>query len=472
MKKTNYTKTEKRFSFSTFTRCFSLALIFGALSSTGLKAQTQVFLDQFNAGLTATAAIALPSTEGTPAISHKSGTGSVGSFSYSYKNSTDMILQIGANAATGSSFIYFDNSGFSTPYSASAGLKATGSLITWYINLKTYNTHATNYRSVVVLGCSNSDFNNASATGYAVYCSKSTAGKVSLARFSGGVLGASVTDVIAESTSYTANNYLSIKVTYDPNTDNWSLYVRNDGTAAFALPWTGTLTQQGSTVVDATYTAAADNLKYSGYYFKHSNGATSSYKTFFDNFKVAVDVPVTFTTGWPVADSPTSNSFTVKTKTNVPATTYYVVMAKDAAAPTTAQVKAGNDNLDATALASGSIASAAGETEYTSAAGGALTSSTDYDVYFVAQDAGGGNLQASPVKVTVSTTFATAVDFVNSDLNAYVSNGKLVIYGGDVYNTVGMKVASVKTSQKTELSLRPGIYVVKSNAGTQKVMIK
>jgi hypothetical protein len=44
---------------------------------------------------------------------------------------------------------------------------------------------------------------------------------------------------------------------------------------------------------------------------------------------------------------------------------------------------------------------------------------------------------------------------------------------GDVYNSVGKKVASVKSSNdKTAISLRPGIYIVKSDFGSKKVLIK
>jgi hypothetical protein len=54
-------------------------------------------------------------------------------------------------------------------------------------------------------------------------------------------------------------NYLSIKVTYNPNTDQWELFVRNDGASAFADPTTGTLVSQG-TAVNTTYVGTALTL--------------------------------------------------------------------------------------------------------------------------------------------------------------------------------------------------------------------
>lgn len=68
----------------------------------------------------------------------------------------------------------------------------------------------------------------------------------------------------------------------------------------------------------------------------------------------------------------------------------------------------------------------------------------------------------------------TAVSNTYTDKSVFVENGKLVINGSaEVYNTVGLKVASIKIGNgETALTLRPGIYIVKTNFGTQKVMIK
>lgn len=129
------------------------------------------------------------------------------------------------------------------------------------------------------------------------------------------------------------------------------------------------------------------------------------------------DVSVSFTTGTPPADttppvfasgSPstsgvTTSGFTLSSTINEVGTTYYVVLPSGAAAPTAAQVKAGQ-NASGTAVAAnlrGSIINATANTAATAAVSG-LSGSTAYDVYVVAED-GVPNLQTTPVKVTVTT---------------------------------------------------------------------
>ena len=253
-----------------------------------MKAQTTVFTDDFNRGATTyTSGLAY----GTPAATYITGNGSNGAITYRLWAAPDYCLQIASSGTSGSTFTYFDNSVFTFPYSAAAGLTASSGVITWYFNLRNYG-NSVNYKSVVVLGASNSDFNL--GNGYAVYYNRNTALKFSLAKFTGGVFG-TTTDVIPELTttdltSATNQDFCSVMVTYDPSTNNWSLYVRDDvGAAAPVLPWTtttNTFNQHGSTVSDASYTTATDNLKYSGFFYKHGATGSTSYKASFDNFKV------------------------------------------------------------------------------------------------------------------------------------------------------------------------------------------
>jgi uncharacterized repeat protein (TIGR02543 family) len=114
----------------------------------------------------------------------------------------------------------------------------------------------------------------------------------------------------------------------------------------------------------------------------------------------------TNTSGWPKADTATSDGFTVRAKINEAGTAYYVVVADGATAPSVAQVKAGQNSGGSAALKSGSITLSA-NTEGTAAVTG-LSASTAYDVYVVAQDdESTPNVQASVTKVDISTTTAT-----------------------------------------------------------------
>src|SRR5690606_37294647 len=74
------------------------------------------------------------------------------------------------------------------------------------------------------------------------------------------------------------------KVTYDPTTNSWSLFFRNDGTTAFADPATGSLTQAGTSTVDNTYTGTA--MSAFGFYNRKTTSTSTAMS--FDNFKVTV----------------------------------------------------------------------------------------------------------------------------------------------------------------------------------------
>jgi hypothetical protein len=247
-------------------------------------APTTVFVDDFNRS-----AYTSPQSGGTPTATYTTGTGSNGAITMRLWTGSDYGLQIAGTGAAGNTFTYLDNTVFGSPYSASSGLHNNSGLIQWCFNVRNYGS-PTNYKPVMILAASSNDFN--SGTGYAVYYGKTTTRRFSLVKFSGGVQG-TVTDIIPELgtddiAGTTNQDYASVVVTYDPSIDNWSMYVRDDGASVFTLPWTGTLTQHGSTISDNTYTSSSYNLMYSGFYYRHSTGVAATYKVIFDNFKVLV----------------------------------------------------------------------------------------------------------------------------------------------------------------------------------------
>jgi len=126
--------------------------------------------------------------------------------------------------------------------------------------------------------------------------------------------------------------------------------------------------------------------------------------TTYDNFEFVGGggdtTPPNWIATWPQVDGVTATGGTARAQIDEDGTAYYVVLADGAAAPSSAQVEAGNDAGDSPALQSGSIALTA-TTEGTDAISG-LTENTAYDVYFVAKD-GVPNLQASPVPVEITT---------------------------------------------------------------------
>ena len=140
---------------------------------------------------------------------------------------------------------------------------------------------------------------------------------------------------------------------------------------------------------------------------------------------------------YPQVTDATDTGATARASINENGTAYFVVLADGATAPSSAQVKAGNDASDSPAIDSGSMALTA-NTENTEAITG-LSASTAYDVYFVAEDdEGTPNLQAAPVLVEFSTssssnpyeTWATGGDLFGDDENEDgVPNGLAFLLG-------------------------------------------
>ncbi|MCX7002905.1 MAG: hypothetical protein NTV22_06480 [bacterium] len=110
--------------------------------------------------------------------------------------------------------------------------------------------------------------------------------------------------------------------------------------------------------------------------------------------------PPNWISGWPAVALPTLTGFTVRAEIDEPGAAFYVVLADGAAAPSAAQVRAGQDATGGVALSTGTIALAAAS-EGTAVVGN-LFAVTPYDVYFVAEDRA-SNLQATPVKVDAAT---------------------------------------------------------------------
>jgi endonuclease/exonuclease/phosphatase family metal-dependent hydrolase len=120
--------------------------------------------------------------------------------------------------------------------------------------------------------------------------------------------------------------------------------------------------------------------------------------------------PPMFNFVYPEVDS-TATTLTVRTKLNEAGKTYFVVLPFDAVAPSSAQVKSGQ-NGSGVAVASnlaGTINVTSASTEFTALVSG-LTPSTWYDVYMVAED-NVPNLQPSPTSIRISTADQFLEDF-------------------------------------------------------------
>ncbi|HEX8522689.1 MAG TPA: PEP-CTERM sorting domain-containing protein [Tepidisphaeraceae bacterium] len=183
----------------------------------------------------------------------------------------------------------------------------TGNILTWTLNMQQIRsnpsgTAAGNYGSAYVLGATASNFGS-TGSGYAVVIGNGGTGvldPVRLVKFTNGVasIGTSANtsafQIVGSGTDNVGTDYMSVKVTYDPSSNNWTLYTRDDGTA-FVPPTSGGAFQTVGSAPDTTATTTP--LTYSGAYWAYST--TPGQTARFDNFQLDVSASGASTAATP-----------------------------------------------------------------------------------------------------------------------------------------------------------------------------
>jgi hypothetical protein len=189
-------------------------------------------------------------------------------------NITSNRLQLGSGTA-GRDWVCQD---VSAKYTTN-GITDNTLVLTWAFNFRSSRPapsgfDASNYGIAFILGKTTNDVTL--GNGYAVVIGQSgSPDPIRLSRFTGGPdLNSNFTDIISGG-NY-ATEYMSIKVTFDPSTDTWSLYAESNAAAFPQADPRNTTTQIGSSTVNSTYTSAGNNLLYMGCFWNHSTGATEN----------------------------------------------------------------------------------------------------------------------------------------------------------------------------------------------------
>jgi endonuclease/exonuclease/phosphatase family metal-dependent hydrolase len=131
--------------------------------------------------------------------------------------------------------------------------------------------------------------------------------------------------------------------------------------------------------------------------------------------------PPAFTNTFPIINAISATSFTVRTNLDELGKTYFVVLPAGAAAPSSSQVKLGQNGSGVAVVANltGTINVTTAAIEFTLQVSG-LSPATGYDVYIVAED-NVPNLQTSPTKISVVTSAQYLEDFNACDGTASFS---------------------------------------------------
>ncbi|MBI5542136.1 MAG: fibronectin type III domain-containing protein [Bacteroidia bacterium] len=255
-----------------------------------IKAQTTtVFSDNFNTSM----GTGYTTSQGTIGSS-TSWLMKTASSSFEAKIDGGILNLKTSGTGSGAIYAYTNTSSFSAPYTTQ--LNSNIGVVTWTFNMRQIRTDPSgmssgSYGAAVILASSTSNVLSSTGSsggiGYAVYFGTSgSTDPIYLARYSNGIRSGTITPIITSNTSGLTDfgaDYLSVKVTYNPSSNSWELFLRNDGSTAFSDPSSGTLISQG-TATNNTYTGTS--LGFMGAVWNGSS--TANQTAFFDNFKVTV----------------------------------------------------------------------------------------------------------------------------------------------------------------------------------------
>lgn len=233
-------------------------------------------------------------------------------------STTGNFLTIGSGGTgpvNGAAYVTGSTSTYASPYTAT--LSSNTGVVTWTTNFRWNRASSNNpavpvtsgaYGSAIVLAGSSATLTG--GNGYAIiYGSSGTPDPIRLVAYTGGVIGGTLTDICTSATNDLANtnNYASIRVTYNPATNAWSLFVRDDGTSAWADPISGVTAQKGSTTTNSTYTGSSLTT----FGFVHTFATGTNVGSQFDNFNVQVSPATTPILTTPTATVTSSTSATL-----------------------------------------------------------------------------------------------------------------------------------------------------------------
>lgn len=179
---------------------------------------------------------------------------------------------------------------FGTPYNTT--LNANTGVITWTFNMRQIQADPGGFNAgsygVGFILAGQTAVDNITGNGYAVVLGESGAfDTIRLVSYDTGLNGNTGLTTIIKANADVGAEYFSIKVTYNPcNNNQWQLFVRSDGTTAFADPLTGSIPLMG-TANNNVYTNTP--LDMMAAYWQGSSAANRT--AFFDNVTVSINNP-------------------------------------------------------------------------------------------------------------------------------------------------------------------------------------
>jgi hypothetical protein len=272
--------------------------------------QTTIVTDDFNR-------TAL-SPGGTPSLTYTSSLTGIATSGTVVTTAPDYRLQIQNGIVAGTAGKSYSMTVMPTVSNYNSTLQSNTQLVTWSFNMRHNRSSgstmsgfgAGQWGIATILACDNANPTAATAKGYAVIMGGTNNVSTStydLVSFSNGLnVNTNIVSIITGITLASFKNVASIKVTYNPLTNKWNMFQKDEGSAIGTTAYPDPNAISVAAIGEVTDTAGHVNGPLANFGFLFSHGTTLNNSAFFDNYMVAVGVP-TINTYYLAANSACNN---------------------------------------------------------------------------------------------------------------------------------------------------------------------
>ncbi len=266
----------------------SVILLFSILLSSSAFGQT-VYMDDFNRESL--------SPGGMPEVTYSIVNTGSGTTAYLLDQVRLRLTGAASGGTAGYQFVTAPLADFESPFNVVLGQNASDSIV-WSFNMR-YNYNgalsgfsAGNRGYAVILVADSDDL--LTASGYAVVNGgeSPTVGRYRLVKFTNGLSNnANITALVNGQTLSNVRDFVSLRVKYEPATNNWTFYDRSDGTLNWSDPAVFENYVEAGSIVDNSLT----DKEFTHFGFLQSYPVSSiSFVAVYDDFKVVAS-PLTST---------------------------------------------------------------------------------------------------------------------------------------------------------------------------------
>ncbi len=268
---------------------FFAMLLFNSALNYG---QTTIVSDDFNR--------VVLSPGGIPSLTYSTLITGIATSANVVTTSPDYRLQILNGVTVGTAGRTSSMSVMPTVTNYNTTLRSNTQLVTWSFNMRHNRSSGTTMSGfgagqwgvATVIACDNADPTAATAKGYAVIMGGTNNVATStydLVSFSNGLnVNTNIAPIITGIALASFKNVVSIKVTYDPITNKWNMFQKDESSAVSTTAYPDPYAISVAAIGEVTDTAGYVSGSLANFGFMFMHGTTLNNSAFFDNYKVTV----------------------------------------------------------------------------------------------------------------------------------------------------------------------------------------